>query len=281
MPGPEEACFSLHPLHASQSAAHPANQINREFIALFRFIFCVFLEAPRRHGDAFVGMRRAPVEIVLEQSGLGENSRAEPEAVAIEADGAQHFLVWTEVGVLVVLCYDTLSPRDHGPLSRQMTGRARDAVPGRGGAGQLFLPEQEVRGFFISQAVRIVVTAQTRVHRGTPGIELVRAMTRTAPKLPMACLVFHGLAGKLRRHGRKLLRHSHPVPPRGEAIDFAGMTIPAKLESGFYVPGYLAGLIGPCVTTAAIHAATRVGSALPALAEFSAHAQVPGRIGSG
>jgi hypothetical protein len=99
----------------------------------------------QREVDALDVARRAADEIGANKFSVGQGVDGKFQSMAVEADASEHFLVWSEIEILVVLNQHAGSSVDGPALSGQVAGGAGHTAAGRPVAGEFLLPEIEVR----------------------------------------------------------------------------------------------------------------------------------------
>ena len=129
-----------------------------------------------------------PLEIGFNQVGVCQGVDRKAQAVAVKADGADHFFVGLKVPVLIVL-HEDLSGTAFN--SGEMTGGARNTDAFRSGIGLLFLPKGEVRGGEIVCRVLVVVALNAGFCCSVSGVEIVGSMAGIAVESLVGGVRFH------------------------------------------------------------------------------------------
>lgn len=121
--------------------------------------------------------------------------------MAVQTDATDHFLIWTQIQVLIVLNADNFDAFVFVDLTREMARGARDSSAARLMAAEFFTPQAEMWGSFVGATMFVVMTGEASLYRRILGVKPMRGMARGAAQLfPMRCGL-HRLTRHFWSHG--------------------------------------------------------------------------------
>src|SRR5712691_1454609 len=160
-----------------------------------------------------------------------------------------HFVIRSQVIVLVVLHAEPLGTALAVHLSRQVTGGTRDPSTCGSGTCYFLLPLPVVRCVYVGTGVGIVVAGHAGFHGGVTGVKGVCAVTGRTRHLPVGHIRLHGDASLRRGHGRQLLGQPHTVMTAEETIRLDPVTGSAHGMRWVFHPCLARGCVAVAVQT--------------------------------